>query len=116
MNKPKKLRLNHLRLTLTLAVELFTLAEIAVEQVDRLPPWLVPNRNNSGWWPFKPPTHQHTPVVLFWGWLSMATVAATALAGAAANQIEMLITIPVYALYAMIVLQLRQQRLDMAAG
>jgi hypothetical protein len=116
MKNPTRLHMNHLRLILTLSVDLLTLAETVMDGLDYLPPWLIPNRNNSAWWPFKPPTHQRTPFLLFSGWLSMTTVIATALASAAANHIEMLITIPVYALFAMVVLQLRQQRLDMSAG
>ncbi len=117
MKNPKRLRLNHLRLILTLSVNLLTLAETLTDRLDYLPPWLIPNRNNSAWWPFKPPTHQRTPFALFCSLVGMTTVLFTALVSAAvAHNVEMILAIPVYALFAVVILQFRQQRLDMSAG
>jgi len=119
MKNPTRLRLNHLRLILTLSVDLLTLAEAVTDRLDYLHPWLIHNQNNSAWWPFmpfKPPTYQRTPFVLLCSLVGMTTVIATALASAAAHHTEMLITIPAYALFAIVGLQLRQQRLDMSEG
>lgn len=121
----RRLRLSHLRLILTLAVDLLTLAETVYQAFQTWP--LVERRTGpqyrllgdqrqtaparAWWWPFADPTPERTPQVVASSIFGMSLVLVTGLVTASQGKFGSLLFIPAYGLFLIVILTTRAWRL-----